>query len=135
MWLIGLDIGDVRVGVALYERSAAVPMPHSTFQRAKGEAERAILALCSERQVERIIVGLPLNDDGSESEQCEKVRQFSRRLEKRIEIPLEFVDEYASSEEALQRLRDSGVRQPEVGRIDALAASILIERYLELPKG
>lgn len=131
MWLLGLDIGDVRVGVAVCDLAARVPIPHATFDRAQGGAERAIIELCTERPIERVIVGLPLSDDGSENPQCEKVRQFSRRLEKRIAKPIEFIDEYASSEEAQQRLREGGVRQPELGRIDALAASILIERYLE----
>lgn len=130
MWLMALDVGDVRVGVALLDSDAGVPLPHDTFIRAKGEAEKKILSLCEERTIEKILVGLPLNDDGSENEQSEKVRNFVRRLAKRIETPIELIDEYASSEEARQRLYDSGVRNPEVGRIDALAASILIERYL-----
>lgn len=131
-WIIALDVGDVRVGVALFDRGAGVPLPHVTLARANGEAERQIRALCEERVVAKILVGLPLSDDGAENVQSEKVRNFARRLAKRIDIPIEFVDEYASSEEARQRLYDAGVRSPEIGRIDALAATILIERYLSV---
>lgn len=130
MLILALDVGDVRVGVAILDTAVAVPLAIGTFSRARGEAERLIIDLCSERSIAHILVGLPLSEDNRENPQCEKVRNFSRRLEKRINVQLEFIDEYLSSEEAMQRLREQGVRKPEVGQIDAQAAVILLERYL-----
>lgn len=129
MKILSLDVGDVRVGVAQLDTAAGVPSAVGTFLRAQGEAEQRIIALCSERSIEHILIGLPLSDDNSENPQCERVRNFSRRLGKRINVQIEFIDEYLSSEEALQRLRDRGNRRPEPGEIDALAALILLERY------
>ena len=131
MLLLALDVGDVRVGIALLDTTAGVPLPLGAWNRAKGEAEQRIIALCSERSIEHILVGLPLSDDDRENSQCDKVRNFSRRLGMRINAQMEFIDEYLSSEEALQRLREQGNRRPEPGQIDALAAAILLERYLQ----
>ena len=131
MIILALDVGDVRVGVALLDTAAGVPLPLPACSRAKGEAERRIIDLCSERSIAHILIGLPLSDDNRENSQCEKVRNFSRRLGKRINVQMEFIDEYLSSEEALQRLREQGNRRPEPGQIDSLAAVILLERYLQ----
>lgn len=130
MSFLSLDVGDVRVGIAAMDANIKLPFPVGTIDRAKGEAERAILKLCQERNVTRIIVGLPLSEDGNENDQCVKVRNFARRLSKRISIHVDFIDEYYSSEEASQRLREQGITRPEVGRVDALAATIILERYL-----
>jgi putative Holliday junction resolvase len=131
MNFLALDIGNVRVGLAIMDQSVKLPLPLGTVNRAQGEAERYILKLCQDRQVVRLIIGLPLSEDGSENDQCLKVRNFARRLAQRAQIETEFIDEYYSSEEAAQRLRDQGVNRPEVGRLDALAATIILERYLD----
>ena len=70
MLIVALDVGDVRVGVALLDTKAGVPLPLAAWNRARGEAEKQIIDLCSERAIEHILVGLPLSDDNSENPQC-----------------------------------------------------------------
>ena len=118
------------MGMALMNMAVQAPIPHSTVVRAKGVAEKEILAICKDKSISRIVVGLPLNEDGTESPQCEKVRNFVRRLQKRINVTVEYVDEFLSSEEAHQRLRESSHKRVDTVNIDALAAAIVLERYL-----
>ena len=131
MSILSLDVGDVRVGLAIMDEALRLPLPLGVVNRAQGEAERHILALCLERKVTKIVIGLPLSESGSENDQCLKVRNFARRLAQRTQVELQFIDEYYSSEEASERLREQGVSRPEVGRVDALAATIILERYLD----
>jgi putative holliday junction resolvase len=130
MLILGLDVGDIRVGVALVSTETGVPLEHATFMRANGEAEQQIISFCKERSVELVVIGLPLNEDDSENVQCEKIRNFSRRLLKRIKIQVEYVDEYYSSEEAQERLKALGARADRPERIDSMAAVIILERFL-----
>jgi putative holliday junction resolvase len=127
MKYLGIDVGTVRVGVAIVNIDGGIPFPLGVLQRAQGRAERGLLALIKEHSPEKIVVGLPLNADGTESLQCQDVRGFCRRLSKRTSTPLVFADEYHSSEDALELSRQSGKARSE---IDDLAACIILQRYL-----
>jgi putative Holliday junction resolvase len=134
-WLIGIDIGSVQVGVALADQESGVVVPHGTYLRAQGEAERQILALAEERGIRTIIAGLPLNDDGSLNDQCLKAQNFCRRLQKRAVVDIHFVDEYGTSIDARDLLTESnhGTRLKGLkaaGAVDALAAVAILQRYL-----
>ena len=85
MSILSLDVGDVRVGLAIMDEALRLPLPLGVVNRAQGEAERHILALCLERKVTKIVIGLPLSESGSENDQCLKVRNFARRLAQRRE--------------------------------------------------
>lgn len=126
---MSLDVGDERVGVALADSSIAIPHAFATYVR--GEAEAKILSLINERKIEKVIVGIPLDDDGTEGPQCQKVRTFAKRLKKRCQAEFVYIDEYASSEEAKERIRESGRRITDKGMVDAAAAAIILQRYLE----
>ena len=84
-------------------------------------------------RVQLIVVGVPRSDDDSISEQAENVKLFCKRLIRRVDVPLEFVDEYCSSAEAEERLRSAGALTPaarEKGLVDSEAAAIILERWL-----
>ena len=136
--ILGLDVGDVRVGVALSDLSALIASPFATYDRAQGRAEKAILELCQNRNVSIIVVGLPLNDDNSKNEQCLKVENFCRRLLKRVALEIHYVDEYASSVDAEERLAVSRGRKNGRGRakgeLDAAAAAIILQTFLDQKK-
>lgn len=137
--IIGIDVGDVRVGVALATLSDSVVVPYDCFLRANGEAEERILTLAKERGVQTLVIGLPLNEDGTENEQCQKVRNFCRRIERRAALSIQFVDEYGTSCEAAEKLaqaRSSGKRLggAEKGRIDALSAALILQSYIDQGK-
>lgn len=130
--LIALDVGDKRVGVAVAH--GAIVTPRDTFDRAQGEAEGKILELIAELGATTLVVGMPYGERGERNEQCEKVEAFCRRLERRTQISIVYVDEYASSAEARELLGITGKRASKQirkgGMIDAQAASILLQSYI-----
>ncbi len=129
--VLGIDIGDKRVGLAMARDSVAFPL--SVLKRAQGEAEREIVALCQREGISLIVAGLPLGAHGEKNEQCQKVEIFCRRLKKRLpKVELVLVDEFGTSEDAADRLRSRpGGRDRARGEcLDALAASIILQDYL-----
>jgi putative Holliday junction resolvase len=129
--LLGLDVGDKRVGVALSDGTTVVSI--GTFNRAQGEAESKIIQLVGERKVDIIVSGLPLSENGEKNSQCQKVENFCRRLMKRLHgVELAFVDEYLTSVEAEQQLKStkSGRSRGDKATIDALSAVIILQDYV-----
>jgi putative Holliday junction resolvase len=92
----------------------------------------AVLDLARQHGVEGIVVGLPISLDGQLHAQGQTVQRFARELAERSPVPVETWDERFSTAEAEQMLRDAG-REPsrERGRVDAAAASIILQRYLD----
>lgn len=90
-----------------------------------------ILTVVKERDVERIVVGLPKHMDGTLGEQARKVEEFAGKLREACPVPLEFWDERLSTFIALERLREAGAKRVTKGRIDAAAASIILQGYLD----
>jgi putative Holliday junction resolvase len=140
MSYLGLDVGDVRVGVAALEHLAALPHPIATFQRANGEAEAEVLKLIAARKVERLVVGLPLGEQDERTPQCESVEKFCRRILRRAPtVQVAYVDEYASTITAEERFKEARAgrssrrakRSERRGHIDALAAVTILETYVQ----
>jgi len=131
--ILALDIGDVRVGTALCDQAGGVVLPHETFARAKGEAERKILELISLHKIKLVVVGKPLDEADAETEQSHKIENFCRRLQKRVEAQFHYVDEYGSSAEAEEKLSPAARKKlrSNKGMLDALSAAIILERYLD----
>lgn len=124
---VALDIGTVRIGCATADEEVRIPFPRAVWPAAQKRAETAILKLLAENSVSSLVVGLPLDDNGMETKQCEIIRQFCTRLSKRTTVPIVFVDEADSSEEAKELLRDAGA---ELDMLDAYAACCILSRYL-----
>jgi len=125
--LIGLDVGDVRVGVALSDALLVSIAPYGSFKRARGEAERKIVELIKERNPRTLVVGLPLSAQGARTAQCERVEAFVRRITRRVAIPVVYCDEHLSSEDAKERV---GPMRAEEGAIDAVAAAVILEDFI-----
>lgn len=131
--IIALDIGNKRVGVA-FSRDGRRIDSSMAFNRAGGTAESKLLELIGSQSDVIVVAGLPLNENGSRNIQCEAIEKFCRRLEKRANFKLTFVDEYGSSIEARERLglpAQPARKQRESGEIDAKVASILLEQFLK----
>ena len=129
---LAIDLGEKRVGLAISDAEGRLAMPHSTLRRT---SDRQILAelgeLVVEEGVKRIVLGEPVNLDGSRGSAARRSASFARKLEETLGLPCELVSETLTSVEAMERLRSSGVdprRHPE--RIDSVAAQILLEQYL-----
>jgi len=131
MAILGLDVGDKRIGVALANGLLAIPL--TVLDRAGEEADmEKLLALAREHGAERIVVGLPLLMNGSIGMQAEKVLAFSRALSEHVDIPVDTWDERLSTVSAERLLLDTGMkREKRKGKRDAMAAAIILQAYLD----
>ena len=133
MRVLGLDYGSRRIGVAVCDELGMTAQGVGTVVRKNRDADLGAIAAFVERfDVERIVVGYPVRLDGSEGIQCEKVNRFIRRLQTRFTIPIIRRDETLSTKEAEELLRETGVRREKKrGIVDRLAASIILQGYLD----
>ena len=137
MRILAIDYGERRIGVAVCDELGMTAQGVATITRKNREADLAAIAdLVRRYGVERVVVGYPLRLDGSEGIQCEKINRFIRRLEARLSLPVTRWDETLSTCEAEELLRQGGV-PPEKRRgvVDRIAASIILQRYLDAQAG
>ncbi len=134
--LLGLDIGDIRIGVALSDELGVAAHPLCTLTRKNRKVDLiAISDLVSIHKVERVVIGLPISLDGSIGPQAEKIQNFAKRLAHVIDIPIEFQDERfttAEAEDLLRELNKDTKEQKEL--IDEVAAVIILTDYLNQNK-
>ncbi len=130
--LLGLDVGDVRIGVAVSDVLGSGAHPLCTLTRTNRQRDiTAIGDLVSIHNVERIIVGLPLSLDGTVGDQAEQVQKFGNRLAKALGIPVEFRDERFTTAEAEDILEQHEVDPKNRKKvIDQVAAVIILNEYL-----
>lgn len=131
--ILGLDVGDKRIGVAVGEAAGWMAKGLCTVERV-GRARdlEAIATLAREHEIGEIVVGLPLLLDGSVGEQARRARRFGRELAKRTGLPIVFWDERLSTVAAGKLLREAGVRGvPRERKIDAAAAELILQSYLD----
>ncbi len=132
MRVLGLDVGDRRIGLALSDPLGILASGLGALERRDLERDiQAILALAEEKQVERIVVGLPKRLDGSLGEQARKVHEFARSLLEVSPVPVEYWDERLSTVAAQELLREAGAKKASRGRVDAAAASVILQGYLD----
>lgn len=133
MIALALDVGERRIGLALSDPSGLLATPLATIQRTQEPADvDEVLRLAEEHDVEKMVVGLPLELSGRRGPQAGRVMAFARALIGRTELPVETVDERYSTVEAERRLRDSGVEpSKDRARLDAAAAAVILESYLD----
>ena len=131
--LAGLDFGSHTIGVAVSDGFRRVASPLETIRRKKFRTDaEALLDLCAHREVAGLILGLPLNMDGSEGPRCQSTRAFARNLEAVTDLPIGFWDERLSTvaaERALLEADTSRKRRAEV--IDHVAASYILQGALD----
>jgi putative pre-16S rRNA nuclease len=137
MSIAALDLGRRRIGIAIWEGGAMAPNPLATIERRSAAEDLAALGRHFRgRAVERVIVGLPLNMDGSEGAMAQMARSFGNRLSAELGLPVEFHDERLTSFEAEQRLGGLGIKR---GRrkpaIDAVAATVILEEWIATHRG
>lgn len=124
-------MGDSRIGTALSDPTAMLASPVSIVTRTDEEEDiRAILQIVREKEVGRIIIGLPYNMDGSLGSQAEKVQGFAAVLRRHTNIPIEFRDERLSTWEAKEKLKSAG-KNGRKTRYDAAAAALILQGYLD----
>lgn len=131
--LMGLDLGDKTIGVAVSDGLRSVASPFETIRRRKFGLDAArLMEIVQERAVVGLVLGLPRNMDGSEGPRCQSTRAFARNLERLTELPIGFWDERLSTvaaERALLEADASRKRRAEV--IDNIAASYILQGVLD----
>jgi len=132
MRILGIDYGERRIGLALSDPLGIIASALPTFDRRGGKDEITFFrGLIAEREIERIVVGLPKNMDGSEGPQALAVRAFGEKL-KTLDIEIVFKDERLSSVSANRVLDEAEMhwsKRKDV--VDAVAAVIILQSYLD----
>lgn len=131
--ILGLDLGSKTIGLALSDTRRTVATPMETIRRRKFTADAArIAAICDEQEVGALVIGLPLNMDGSEGPRAQSARQFATNIAAKIALPIAFWDERLSTvaaERALLEADTSRAKRREV--IDKMAAAIILQGALD----
>lgn len=129
MVILGVDYGDKRIGLALCDLTETLSYPHKTLNVARmRDAVEAVKSEAIKSEAALIVVGLPMNMDGSEGLRADKTRAFARVLQKATGLTVELSDERLSSLEADERLAHTKRRVD--GARDMAAAQIILESYL-----
>jgi putative Holliday junction resolvase len=137
MRILGLDVGERRIGVAVADEGVRVALPITLVERSDLPADLdAIARLVQEQGAEAVVIGLPISLNGSLGPQAEAVKSFGQDLAARLSVPIEYWDERLSSVEAQRRLASAGHRGPKAkARRDAAAAAIVLQSYLDAQAG
>ena len=132
MRVLAVDYGDARTGVAISDMTGSLVGETTTVASYSAEkAADAIAALCAEKAVERIVVGRPLNMNGTAGERAEKAAAFAVLLHDRTGLETALWDERLTSVDANRILSDAGKKRgKQRARVDAVAASLILEGYL-----
>lgn len=130
---LGLDVGDRRIGVALSDPTGMLATPLAAIDRRASQGGiDTVVRLASEHEAEAIVVGMPFSLDGSIGPQAQAVQSFCDALREVCPLPIHTVNEQYTSAEAERRLRDVGVEPSrDRGRVDALAAAIILQEWLD----
>lgn len=133
MRLMGLDVGDRTIGVAVSDENGVVALPRETLRRERLEKDLArLMAIVTEDGVGRIVVGLPFSLDGSEGPQAAKVRAFIAALSERTSVPVTAWDERLSTVAAERSLIEADLSRARRRLvIDQVAATLILQTYLD----
>ena len=135
MRILGPDYGSKTVGVAMTDALGMTVQPYKTIQRDRESKLRQTLSeiaeIVEQYQIEKIVMGLPLNMDDTEGDRAAKTRDFAEKLKLRVAVPIEFTDERLTTMEAEEILDQSGIPRSEQKKvIDQVAAQLILEQYL-----
>jgi len=126
--ILALDIGAARIGVALANRVARLASPYKTIDVRDSSLEQ-LRQICSQEQVDLLVIGLPRGLNGQETQQTVAARTYGEKLAADLNLPVAWQDEAVTSVQAEQELIKRG-KPYQKGDIDALAATYILEDYL-----
>jgi len=133
MRILGLDYGSVRVGVAISDPCGIIAQPKGFIKaEPKKECVAEIDKICSDLNVEKIVIGLPLHMSGEEGASAVAARELGVAIQDKINIPIFFIDERlttVSAEKALMEANVKGEKKKE--KVDSVAAAIILQLYLD----
>lgn len=133
MRILGLDVGDKNIGVAISDGLGwtAQGLPNIKVQ-GQGQVSIALGEIIKENQITEVVVGMPLNMNGTSGPAAQKVANFIEELKKQISIPIKIWDERLSSLQAEKIMIAADLsRKKRKKRIDRLAAQLILQSYLD----
>ena len=129
--LLGLDIGEVRIGVAISDELGSIASPLAMIPR-RADVVAELKKLIVKYMPSRLVVGLPVGLSGREGPQAQATREFAEELASALALPVEYYDERMSSSIAEQTLISQGTRREKrKQQIDAMAAAVILQGYLD----
>jgi putative Holliday junction resolvase len=129
--LMALDVGDKRVGVAVCDELQTLASPLAVLERrSRAEDLTRLGRLAAEQRVVGLVVGHPLDIDGTVGPQAQQVERYAARVAAGLTLPLLLWDEYGSSQEAAARLAHASRRRRQAP-LDAEAAAVILQDYLD----
>lgn len=135
---IALDVGDVRIGVAVSDLLGITANPRETYWRKKGDIDTDIRYFCEyakKEDADTFVLGLPKNMDGTEGPRAEVTREFGTLLAEASGLPVVYQDERLTTVSAERMLIDADVRREKRKQvIDKVAATIILQSYLDSHK-
>lgn len=140
MRTLGLDYGSKTVGVAVTDPLGLTAQGVEIIRRQKENHLRKtyqrIRELCEQYDVEKIVLGLPLNMDDTMGDRAEKTLEFKNELESRLSVPVLLVDERLTTVEAIEIMDDAGIKVSEREKyVDMIAATIILQDYMNSHEG
>jgi putative Holliday junction resolvase len=132
MRILAIDYGEKRMGFALGDDLTKIAVPLDQYIRSKSADDiRAITQIVDEYEVNTIIIGYPLNMDGTKNDITTKVENFAQKLKKKIKIEIKLVDERLSSFEAEEMLKTIKKKYLDrKKRLDSISALVIMQSYL-----
>jgi len=133
MRIMGLDVGEKRIGIALSDQMGWTAQGHSVLERRGLKADIDRLAfICGEYEVEKIVLGFPLNMNGTVGPKGVEIKEFGQVLQEELALPIDYWDERLTTVEAQRTLLEANVsRRKRKGVIDKLAAMNILQAYLD----
>ena len=133
MRVLGLDIGEKRIGVAVADTSVGIATPLRVMDTQDVIQNASLWRMTlQDYEPELLVCGLPQTMQGTLGKQAQNVRNQAQAIAQTCDLPLEFVDERLSSSEAKRMLREQGLSEREMrGKLDSIAASLFLETWLK----
>ena len=130
--VLSIDYGDSRIGLAISDIMHIIAKPYKTIKNSsENDVINVIKSIIEEKNVEKIIIGLPITLRNTFSQQTEKVNNFVKILQKNVNISIETIDERLTSIEAKKSLITQGIKlKNNKGVVDMTAAAIFLQGYL-----
>ena len=131
---MALDYGEVRIGIAFSDMLNIIANGYETYTRRDLQTDLDYLVnLAKEKQVDTIILGLPINMDGSEGERAEATRAFGEKLQTISGLTVKYLDERLTSASAERLLIEADMRREKRKQvIDKVSATIILQNYLDM---
>ena len=136
MRILGIDYGDKRIGFAISDQLRIIASPLEVYSRKSLKQDlEYIKKIIDAHQVDTVVIGLPINMDGTLGDRAIKTQEFGEQLKQIINLPIVYIDERWTSKESERVLIQSNVRREKrKSLMDKIAAQNILQRYLDMPK-